>query len=196
MEKQSIDKNDIIQFFNERAPKWDLSLKKNHEVINKILDNCDIKEGSKVLDVACGTGVLFDFYKERKAEVTGIDISDKMIEVAKKNYPDANLLVADGEAYQSPELLDAVVIYNAFPHFSNPEILIENLMGQLKKNGRFTIAHGLSRERINSIHHDGAIHVSNGLMEIDELQKLVSPYADVIVMISDDQMYQIVGVKK
>lgn len=192
---KEINKKDVIQYFNQKASDWDKHLRKNEEVINTILTNCGIKEGKKVLDVGCGTGVLFDFYRQRKAIVTGIDISDKMIEKAKENYPLANFIVADAEEFNTKKRFDAIVVYNAFPHFSHPQQLIENLSGLLKKGGYLTIAHGLSREQINQIHHDGAMHVSNGLMDLNELEEIVQKYLKIEYKISNDCMYQIVGRK-
>lgn len=195
MENREINKEDVIQFFNDKADKWDENLKKSDEVINTILDHCCIGKNSIVLDVATGTGVLFDYYKQREAKAIGIDISEKMIEIAKRKYPDFSFLVEDGETFQSEKRYDAIVIYNAFPHFSHPAKLIENLSSLLKQDGRLTIAHGMSREKINGIHHAGAAHVSNGLMEIDDLKKLVEQHLAVEVKISNESMYQIVGRK-
>ena len=52
---------------------------KSDEIIGKILDNAEVGAGMHVLDVACGTGVMFDYYPERNvASVTGIDIAPEM----------------------------------------------------------------------------------------------------------------------
>lgn len=195
MERKTICKKDVIEFFNDRASSWDANIKKRDDVINTILDNCQIKNATRVLDVATGTGVLFDYYIQRGVIADGIDISERMIEIAKGKYPDCRFMIGDAELLETDERYDAIVIYNAFPHFINPEGLIENLTGLLKENGRVTIAHGMSREKINSIHHDGAQHVSNGLMEIDELEKIMEKYLEIEVKISNDDMYQIVGKK-
>ena len=43
-------------------------------------------EGKDILDVACGTGFLINYYLKRNARfVTGVDLSDKMCEIASKN---------------------------------------------------------------------------------------------------------------
>jgi demethylmenaquinone methyltransferase/2-methoxy-6-polyprenyl-1,4-benzoquinol methylase len=53
--------------------------------------------GVSVLDVACGTGVLFPDYLARNVKsVTGIDLSPAMIDVAKVKYSDPRItLVAE-----------------------------------------------------------------------------------------------------
>ena len=81
-----IEKADIIEFFDRRAPSWDAELIRSDRKISIILDNAGVKQGSRVLDVACGTGVLMPDYLSRGAEVTGIDISPEMIKLAEQKY--------------------------------------------------------------------------------------------------------------
>ena len=60
-----MDKKDVIEFFDGLAASWDAELVRSDEIIGIILDNGGIKEGVKVLDVACGTGVLIPDYLAR-----------------------------------------------------------------------------------------------------------------------------------
>ena len=79
-----MDKKKVIQFFDQCASWWDDDMIRNEDIICKILDNCEINQNSKVLDVACGTGVLFEDYLKRKvSSLTGIDISSEMVKIAK-----------------------------------------------------------------------------------------------------------------
>ena len=88
------------------------------------------------------------------------------------------------------------MVYNAFPHFPDPEALIAALARVTKHGGRLSIAHGMSRARIDH-HHSGAAHpVSNGLMSEDDLAAFFAPYYDVDIKISDDRMYQVSGVRR
>ena len=46
-------------------------------------------------------------------------------------------------------------------------------------------------------HHSGSAHaVSMRLLPEEEVRALMAPYLDVDVVISDDRMYQVAGVKK
>ena len=74
-----IDKRDVQSFFDRLAPGWDAELVRNEPVIAAILDNAGVQPGVRVLDVACGTGVLFRDYTARQAgHVTAIDLSPEM----------------------------------------------------------------------------------------------------------------------
>ena len=195
-----MDKKDVIQFFDQRAGSWDAEMIKSDVTIGKILDNAEVGEGQHVLDVACGTGVMFPYYLDRNvASVTGIDISPQMAKIAASKYendPRVQVLCADVEEAEFDRQFDTIVVYNAFPHFPDPARLIKRLCSLLKDGGRLTIAHGASREAIDNHHHGAASKVSNGLMSADSLKKLFDPLFAVEVMISNSRMYQVSGFKK
>ena len=194
-----IDKNDVIRFFDRCAPSWDAEMIRNEDVIRLILDNGGVTEGADVLDVACGTGVLFPDYLARNvASVTGIDISPKMAEIAEAKFPqpEVTILCGDVEITDFGKQFDCIVVYNAFPHFPVPERLIQTLSGLLKPGGTLTVAHGMSREKIDAHHHGTASHVSNGLMPAENLAAIFEMYLNVTTTISNDQMYQVVGAKE
>ena len=191
-----MNKQTIKAFFDNQASHWDEDLVRNEPVIKTILDNAHIKENINVLDVACGTGVLFPDYINRNANFTAIDLSEEMVKIAKEKYPKFNILCGDVETTEFSEPFDVIMIYNAFPHFPNPASLIETLANKLTPNGYLSIAHGMSREALLK-HHDGkASEVSIPLLEIDELEKLFLPYFTIETKISNQEMYQIVGKKK
>lgn len=191
-----MEKSDIISFFDSKAPFWDSEQVCNDEVINKILDNCQITGNTSVLDVACGTGVLFPYYLERGAKVTAVDISSEMVKIASAKFPQINVHCGDVEETQFESQFDVVMVYNAFPHFPDPERLVEKLVSLVKRGGRLSVAHGLSREVLHKHHSEHANKVSILLPEAEELAKLFEPWFNVDIIISDDRMYQVAGVKK
>ena len=195
-----MQKQDVIEFFDRCAPTWDADMIKNDVIIGKILDNAEVGPDMDILDVACGTGVMFDYYLERNvASVIGIDISPEMAKIADAKYADndkVQVICGDVEEQNFHKKFDRIVVYNAFPHFPKPKRLIKILAGLLKDGGRLTIAHGMSREAIDGHHKGSASKVSNGLMAADSLKKLFDPYFDVEIMISNSRMYQVSGVKR
>ena len=195
-----MDKKDIIEFFDRCAPTWDAEMIKSEAIVGKILDNAEVGAGMDILDVACGTGVLFDYYLGRGvASVTGIDISPEMAKLAAEKFagePKVQVICGDVEEYAFNRKFDRIVVYNAFPHFPYPKRLIKTLAGLLKEDGRLTVAHGQSREAIDGHHKGSASKVSNGLMEAESLKRIFDAHFDVEVVISNRHMYQVSGVKR
>ena len=192
-----MEKKEVINFFDNLADGWDAEQIPKDAIIEKIFDNGGVETGKDILDVACGTGTLFPFYFKRKVKsVTGIDISSEMVKIAKKKFPEIEIICGDAEEYHFDEKFDIIMIYNAFPHFPNPEKLIKNLAEYLKDNGRISVAHSMSRAEIQIRHQKRASNVSLELPTAEDLAEMLSPYFDIDVIISDDEMYQVSGIKK
>lgn len=192
-----MEKKEVISFFNHCASWWDADMVRHEDVIAAILDNGGIREGIDVLDVACGTGVLFpDYLKRGVASVTAIDISPEMAKIAQSKFPAVRVICGDVETAAFDRQFDAVMVYNAFPHFPNPAHLIEVLAGLTKPGGRLSVAHSMSRANLTHHHENRASAVSIDLLEEHALAALFAPWFDVDVMISDDRMYQVAGVRK
>ena len=191
-----MEQQDVIRFFDRCAPSWDVGLVRNEAVISAILDNAGVKAGVDVLDVACGTGVLFPDYLQRGvASLTAIDISPEMVKLARQKYPKVCVLCGDVEQTVFDQCFDVIMIYNAFPHFPDPARLIGCLARWVKPGGRLSVAHGMSREMLNHHHSGTASRVSVDLLEENELAALFAPYFDVDTVISDERMYQVAGRK-
>ena len=189
-----MEQQDVIRFFDRCAPSWDVGLVRNEAVISTILDNAGVRAGVDVLDVACGTGVLFPDYLQRGvASLTAIDISPEMVKIAQQKFPKVRVLCGDVEQTEFDRCFDVIMIYNAFPHFPDPARLIGRLARWVKSGGRLSVAHGMSREKLLRHHSDTASRVSVDLLEENELAALFAPYFDVDTVISDERMYQVAG---
>ncbi len=189
---------EVIAFFDRLAPTWDAGMVRNEAVIAEILDRAGVGPGKAVLDVACGTGVLIPDYLARgAASVTAIDVSSKMTGIARSKFSDARVRILCGDAQNTAfdRTFDCIIVYNALPHFSDPERLIRVLSAALKPGGTLSIAHGMSRERINAHHHGTPDAVSDGLMPAEALAEIMRRTLKVTATISDERMYQVCGVR-
>ena len=192
-----MEQQEVIRFFDRCAPSWDVGLVRNEAVISAILDNAGVKAGVDVLDVACGTGVLFSDYLQRGvASLTAIDISPEMVKLARQKDPKVCVLCGDVEQTVFDQCFDVIMIYNAFPHFPDPARLIGCLARWVKPGGRLSVAHGMSREKLLQHHAGTASRVSVDLLEGNALAALFAPYFDVDTVISDERMYQVAGRKR
>ena len=192
-----MNKQDVIAFFDRCAPWWDADMVRKEEIIATILDHGGIRPGIDVLDVACGTGVLFPDYLERNvSSVTGIDISPEMVKIARSKFPQVDVICGDVEETAFSRQFDAVMVYNAFPHFPEPERLITVLAGLVKPGGRLSVAHSMSRHALTQHHEGRASAVSIDLLEEHALAALFEPWFSVDVIISNDHMYQVAGTRR
>ena len=194
-----MDKQDVIRFFDRAAATWDADMICSVPVVDKILDGARLRRDIEVLDVACGTGVMFPFYLGRGVKsVTAIDISPNMTAIAEEKARDCPITVicGDAESYDFGRQFDCVVIYNAFPHFPDPAHMIEALARWVRSGGTLTVAHGMSAEALRHHHSGAAFRVSLELPEPEELAALFAPWFDVRLTISNGYMYQVTGVRR
>ena len=186
-----IDKRDVQAFFDRLAPGWDAGMVRNEAVIARILDNAGVCVGCTVLDVACGTGVLFgDYVKRGAARVTAVDLSPEMAARAVEKAAGTQITVVCGDVEDSAAVRDSgpydvVMVYNAFPHFPDPAGLIRTLAGLVRPGRLYSGLSGSS-----------AKPVSLGLLHEDEVRALMAPYLDVDTVISNGEMYQVCGRKR
>ncbi len=191
-----MNKQDVAAFFDSCAPWWDDDMIRKEDIITEILDNGGITPGVHVLDVACGTGVLFPDYLQRGvASVTAIDISPEMAKIAAQKFPQVQVVCGDVETAVFDRKFDRIMVYNAFPHFPDPERLVGVLAGLLQPGGRLSVAHSMSRAELIK-HHERASKVSIDLLQAEDLAAIFQRYFAVDVVISDDRMYQISGIKR
>lgn len=193
-----MNKQDVITFFDHYASSWDAKMIRNESVINTILDHGGVSTDCTVLDVACGTGVLFPDYLQRNVKsVTAVDISPEMTRIASRKYPGSpiNVICGDIETISLTQRFDCCMVYNAFPHFPDPEHLVATLAFHLAPGGTLSVAHGMSREQINRHHEGTASKVSIGLLSEQELAHIFSKYLEVTTVISNETMYQVCGRK-
>lgn len=103
-----------------------------------ILENY-LENGEKILDVGCGNGRLYDFLKDKQVDYYGIDISEKLIEIAKNRYPEGKFQVADALNLPFPEnFFNKVFSIAVLHHIPSKEFRLQVLKEArrvLKKDG-------------------------------------------------------------
>ena len=102
--------------------------------------------GSQVLDLGCGTGLELEEYFTLNpgAFVTGIDLSEAMLNVLKAKFPKKNLTLLRASYFDVPlgnALYDAAVSVESLHHFpaEMKASLYEKLLAALKENGFFVL---------------------------------------------------------
>ena len=112
----------------------------------KFINKLNIKNGSTVLDVACGTGdVGFHILKNNKINLINIDISNNMLSIAKKKAFKKklkNIQFIHGDAEKLPiddDSIDFLTISYGFRNTSHHEIALSEFHRVLKPGGTLGI---------------------------------------------------------
>ncbi len=147
MTKKNILKHnaEIIEQFTQQAIPF-TRLPGHLNAIEMIIDFSGVTESDTVLDVACGPGLVACEFAKIAGQVTGIDITEKMIEQAKmrqRNKGLNNISWDVGTACPLPYESDSfsiVVSRYSFHHFLNPQAVLHEMIRVCKPDGIVLIA--------------------------------------------------------
>jgi SAM-dependent methyltransferase len=144
-------------YFNALAQTWDEHRGLTEERIAALLAPCAIQSEERVLDLACGTGIIDPELAKEGATVLGVDVSPEMIEIAiKKNTsPHVHYESADFYSFVGGAPFDKIIVFDAYPHFLDKEAFGEKAASLLKSHGHLYIIHAAGKDEINAHHAEG-----------------------------------------
>ncbi|HEY3760847.1 MAG TPA: bifunctional demethylmenaquinone methyltransferase/2-methoxy-6-polyprenyl-1,4-benzoquinol methylase UbiE [Verrucomicrobiae bacterium] len=113
----------------------------------RVVELAGVKPGNHALDLCCGTGDIAFALAQRGAETTGLDFSDKMLEVAQSRLQNPkikaqNLKFIQGDAQQLPfpdNSFDAVTVGYGLRNLSSWETGLAEMVRVAKPGGRIVI---------------------------------------------------------
>lgn len=101
-----------------------------------------LEPGSRVLEIGPGTGKATAELVRRGYSVTGIELSQDLAAIARRNAPSAEIEVADFETWEPAEAgFDAIVAFAAF-HWIAPELRYAKPARLLRPGGSLAVIHG------------------------------------------------------
>ncbi|OGH73018.1 MAG: hypothetical protein A2921_00690 [Candidatus Magasanikbacteria bacterium RIFCSPLOWO2_01_FULL_43_20b] len=112
-----------------------------HEGTDKFISS--LKAGASVLDVGCGAGLASKYLVEKGLSLVGIDFSEKLIEIAKREVPLGKFLVMDMNNLGSlEEHFDGLYVKASILHLAKKEVpdFMLKLKERFKPNGFIYIA--------------------------------------------------------
>jgi ubiquinone/menaquinone biosynthesis C-methylase UbiE len=140
-------KNRIVKDqFNKQAQNfshWDIT--QNEKIHQSLFIFCGLQPGDVLLDAACGTGAFAIFAAKKIKEVKGVDISENMIEIAKKQAKKTGLkniefICDDVENLPcADETFTVVLSKSAFHHMKNYETVFKEMIRCCQKGGKICI---------------------------------------------------------
>ena len=146
-----------LQKFSDLAHRWwdpASEFKPLHDInplrLKWIEDQCEGLTGKQVLDVGCGGGILTESMAEQGADVTGIDLSEKALSVARLHLFESGLSVhyehvsAEAFAQTHAAHFDVVTCMEMLEHVPDPASTI-NACARLVKPGGHVLFSTLNR---------------------------------------------------
>ncbi|MDO8569518.1 MAG: class I SAM-dependent methyltransferase [bacterium] len=135
---------DLRETYNQMAEEWH----RDHSQDDWWMEGTDafIKEllpGARVLDVGCGSGVKSEYLVVHGLKVTGIDISDKLLEIAKREVPEGEFKVLSMTDLDSmTETFDGVFAQASLLHIPKKEAgdVVQKMARRLVSGGLLYIA--------------------------------------------------------
>lgn len=199
------------EFFNQRAKAWldnhykdpDTDRHDLHgERIRTIVSSLALGPESRVLDVGCGSGVLVPYLLEHlsaKGRLIEMDFSDEMIRENQKRHTDQRITFICCDAAQmacEAQSLDAVICFAAFPHFTDPELVLKRISRSLKPQGRLVIAHLMSSSQLAEHHHSHTPVSRDRLPEQETMSQWITQSGLIIETFKDEPgLYLLATVK-
>ena len=137
-----------LEKFGDLAHRWwdpNSEFKPLHDINPLRLDWIDAAiglAGKRVLDIGCGGGLLSEGMADRGAEVTGIDLSEKPLGVARLHLLESGqkvnyrMISAEHMADEMPGAFDAVTCLEMLEHVPDPASIVASCARLVKPGGQ------------------------------------------------------------
>ncbi len=139
-----MSESDEIEFFNHLAKEWwdpagpQAMLHKINPLRVRWISQFIPLKDSKILDLGCGAGLLSEALAEQGAVVTGLDLGEDLIEVAKsrQSKADYHCMRIQDFAQNHLEAFDAVTCLEMLEHVEDFDAIIRDIVTVLKPGGK------------------------------------------------------------
>jgi SAM-dependent methyltransferase len=109
-------------------------------VYKKILNKSRLAGGASILDIGCGSGLFLKMAEAKGACITGIDLSDALLKIARERNPSAKLLNQDmADLPFEDQSFDLVTGFNSFQYAEDFTRVLKEIMRVLKDDGKLVI---------------------------------------------------------
>ena len=144
MTSNEVYKEKSKQTFDQEANVYESSSNGKHakKLYASVIKSVKMLNCLNVLDVGCGTGtILSELSKNDKINLAGVDLSENMINIAKKRFSDkVDLKIGDSEKLPwKDNNFDAVICTDSFHHYPNPERVLGEMARVLTPQGHLII---------------------------------------------------------
>jgi ubiquinone/menaquinone biosynthesis C-methylase UbiE len=135
------DKQKEVAFFDGHAATdaYDVfTPETNAHLITTCARLAGFRTGTKVADLGCGSGVFTDLLHRQGYDAVGLDLSPKLIGLARQKYPEVEFLEGDVEHLPFPNSsLDGILLSGLVHHLPDPTRCAGEVFRVLKSGGSF-----------------------------------------------------------
>jgi SAM-dependent methyltransferase len=135
------DKRKEVEFFDGHATAaaYDVfAPESNARLTDAIVRLGRFKPGDRIVDLGCGSGVFTDLLRRRGFDAVGLDLSPRLLALARRNYPEVEFFEGDVEQLPFPPAsFDGVLLSGIVHHLPDPSRCAAEVFRILRPGGRF-----------------------------------------------------------
>ena len=143
---------------------------------------------ANVLDLGCGSGQPIAAYLiENGCQVTGVDRSEVMLEMARESFPEQTWINADMRHFRFDQQFDGILAWDSFFHLTpdDQRAMFAQFSAHAKRGAALMFTSGPSHgEAIGEMFGEPLYHAS---LDAEEYRALLAQYGfDVVKMVAED----------
>lgn len=144
MQEKQKHNEKIVEQFSKQAVSF-TKIQGHYDSVDTLIKMSEVSKQDRVLDMACGTGIMACGFAKIAKEVIGLDITQEMLKQAHKKQNEENLTnihfeIGDVEALPyDDESFDIVVTRYSFHHFLDVKKVFEEMIRVCKKGGKVMV---------------------------------------------------------
>lgn len=142
---------------------------------------------ARVLDLGCGTGMpIMQYLLTRGLQVTGVDASVRMLEIAMKHLPEADFLEADMRTLSLHRKFDAVIAWHSFFHLppGDQPLMFDVFRSHLNQGGILVFTSGTTYGEAWGM--NGGVPLYHGSLDTDQYEALLDAHDFRILQYAED----------
>ncbi|HEV3224780.1 MAG TPA: class I SAM-dependent methyltransferase [Puia sp.] len=129
------------------------------------------------LDLGCGTGMpILKYFIDKKFNVTGVDASNQMLEIAKSNFPQIEFISQDMRMLNLNRKFNAIIAWHSFFHLppSDQPAMFQRFEEHLKPDGILLFTSGVFFGEVWSV--NGGEKLFHGSLDSGEYENLLKKH--------------------